>query len=180
MNIIFQLISFQLILIQAYALFYLVFHKGGENSYFIFQLVFGLPLIFTPILYDEKWLKENLIWILIWYHMLKMKIFTIGIKILFTFNWYYWFISFKLVSLITRIPLLIYFLIGIMLEEYVLLFSWTPLLMIDKKGEKNLSLYACFYDYACFYIGIQYWYQECLFLNIVWLVWFFIGIKSII
>ena len=55
MTIMFQLISFQLVFfLQAYASFYLVFHKGGENSYFIFQLVFGLPLIFTPILYDEK------------------------------------------------------------------------------------------------------------------------------
>ena len=30
------------------------FIKGDKNSYFIFLLVFGLPLIFTPILYDEK------------------------------------------------------------------------------------------------------------------------------
>ena len=42
-------------------------------------------------------------------------------------------------------------------------FYFDPLLMIDKKGEKNLSLYACFYDYACFYIGIKYWYKEYLF-----------------
>ena len=60
MIIIFQLISFQLVFIQAYASFYLVFHKGGENSYFIFQLVFCLPLVLysTPTLYDEEWLKN--------------------------------------------------------------------------------------------------------------------------
>ena len=57
MTIMFQLISFQLVFIQVYASFYLVFHKGGENSHFIFQLVFGLPLISTPILYDEKYLQ---------------------------------------------------------------------------------------------------------------------------
>ena len=45
-------------------------------------------------------------------------------------------------------------------------FAFTPLLMIDKKGEKDLSLYACFYDYACFYISIK----SVCFKNIVWLV----------
>ena len=118
MHIIFQLISFQLVFIQAWASFYLVFHKGGENSYFFFQLVFCLPLVLysTPILYDEKWLK-NEYWFLIWYqerigNQVYLYIFQFGIKILigffetcfqcliylqlaflkifmFTFNWYH-------------------------------------------------------------------------------------------
>ena len=41
----FQLIQFSIgILLQAYACVLLVFHKGGENSIFIFQLVFVFPL----------------------------------------------------------------------------------------------------------------------------------------
>jgi len=53
-------------------------------------------------------------------------------------------------------------------ENIVLLFSLTPLLMIDKKGEKYLSLYACLSKFALFHIDIKrvcfmfcwYWYQE--------------------
>ena len=57
--------------------------------------------------------------------------------------------------------------------EECFVFTLTPLLMIDKKGEMNLSLYACFYDYACFC-----WYQVLVsrvfcFKNIVWLVLIF-------
>ena len=98
-----------MILIQAYALFYLVFYKGGENSYFIFQLVFCLLLISTPLLYDKKcdwkmniFLKFDIICLKgkilsIGKISIKMLIclLTIGIKILLTFNWYYWFISFN-------------------------------------------------------------------------------------
>ena len=79
MTILFQLISFQLVLKQAYASFYLVFHKGGENSYFIFQLVFYLPLISTPTLYDEYWFCFGNI-------CFKWQILSIGIKILFIFS----------------------------------------------------------------------------------------------
>ena len=84
----------------------------------------------------------------------------------FTFNWYsskfllvYLCVHLHLVSWCTT---LIYFLIGIMfvlispLEVFFVsdkkgknMFYWfslTPLLMIDKKGEKYLSLYACFYS----------------------------------
>ena len=65
----------------------MVFHKGGENSYFISQLIFGLPLFSTPILYDEKWFKGKLIWILIWYHM-KNTYNWYQDAYLFTFYWY--------------------------------------------------------------------------------------------
>ena len=54
------------VLIQAYASFYLVFHKGGENSYFIFQLIFHSHTLWWRMI-------EKLILILIWYHMIKMK-----------------------------------------------------------------------------------------------------------
>ena len=77
------------------------FIKREKILYFIFQLVFGLPLVLysTPLLYDRKWLKKNENWFLIWYHMLiKNNIFnwyqdficflTIGINALFTFIWY--------------------------------------------------------------------------------------------
>ena len=117
MHIIFQLISFQLVLIQVYASFYLVFHKGGENSYFIFQLVFRLPLISTPTLYDEKQ-------ILIWYHMFKMKNI---------YNWYQDFTYFQLVlliyffqlvSLITRIFILIIFQLVSWFTYIDIFFNW--------------------------------------------------------
>jgi len=105
---------------------------------------------------------------------------TIGIKILFTFNWSLLIYFFQLVSLMTRTLILICFnwyhvericfivtpLLILCFEqkgEECFVFTWTPLLMIDKKGENYLSLYACFYDYACFYVDIKYWYQECLF-----------------
>ena len=70
----------------------MVFHKGGENSYFIFQLVFCLPLISTPTLYVENWFYFGII-------CSKWQIFTIGIKILFTFNWYLLIYFFQLVSM---------------------------------------------------------------------------------
>jgi len=72
----FQLIEFSIgILIQACATFHLVFHKGGEKSYFIFQLVFGLPLVCFPLpnfMMKSDW-KKNLIVMWIWYHMLIKK-----------------------------------------------------------------------------------------------------------
>ena len=56
---------------------------------------------------------------------------------------------------------------------FLFVLSLTPLLMIDKKGEKNLSLYACFVcmfyvfiDYvfidqrALFKEHVYFWYQE--------------------
>ena len=51
---------------------------------------------------------------------------------------------------------------------YCFIFTWTPLLMIDKKGEKYLSLYACFICMFCFYllvcrlIGIKSMFVLCL------------------
>ena len=55
-----------------YACFPYFIHKGGENSIFIFQLVFVFPLPYFMI--KKKWIL-----ILIWYHMFKMKN---------TYNWY--------------------------------------------------------------------------------------------
>jgi len=95
---------------------------------------------------------------------------TIGIKILVYFHWYLLIYLFQLVSMKIYIdlfdvtPLLILCFEQKGGKEFVgFVFTLTPLLMIDKKGEKDLSLYACFYDYACFYIGIKYWYQVRLF-----------------
>ena len=84
----FQLIWLSIgILIRAYALFLLVFHKGGEH--FVFE---------HPFIDSLFWTKRG--------------------------------------------------------EEYVFIsfvLFLTPLLMIDKKGEKNLSLYAWLYACLCFY-----------------------------
>ena len=83
------------------------------------------------------------------------------------------------------------FLIGIMFDVTPLLilcfeqkggehfiFTFTPLLMIDEKGEKNLSLqFICMFLYACFYVfifGLKFnWYQKHYLKNM-----FIFGIKS--
>ena len=58
-------------------------------------------------------------------------------------------------------------------DEYVfisfVLFS-TPLLMIDKKGEKNLSLYACLY--ACFMFLLSSFGIVCMFYVFIKFIWY--------
>ena len=97
------------------------------------------------------------------------------------------YVHFQLVSICTSLT---HFLIGIIFdctpywhcfcfrqkgEEHFVLYSFTPLLMIDKKGEKNLRLYACFVcmfclsrNIVCFLLvccllvlrAFYFWYQE--------------------
>ena len=57
-------------------------------------------------------------------------------------------------------------------ENIVLLFTLTPLLMIDKRGGKYLSLNACLLV-ICKFISkfVSYWYQESLF-DVLMFCWY--------
>ena len=85
---------------------------------------------------------------------------------IFSYNWYhkvlFWFH-----------PLLILFLFKTKWGRTLfLLFSLTPLLMIDKKGEKYLSLYACLlFIYMLISKFVSYWYQESLF-DVLMFYWY--------
>ena len=129
----------------------------------------------------------QLIWYLFTYQLVSRFVF---------FNWYSF--TFKLVSICTSLT---HFLIGIIFEfrqkgenipwliffkkrreEYVFIsfvLFLTPLLMIDKKGEKNLSLYA--YLYACFMFLLSSFGIKALFIEHVyfWYIFIFFGIKSL-
>ena len=52
---IFNWLIFNWYLIQAYASFYLVFHKGGENLYFTFQVVLFTFRILLPHFMKNDW-----------------------------------------------------------------------------------------------------------------------------
>ena len=57
LSLIYSLMSifFNWYLIQAYALFFLVFHKGREKFMFYISIGFIFNWYLTPILYDEKY-----------------------------------------------------------------------------------------------------------------------------
>ena len=96
---------------------------------------------------------------------------TIGINALFTFNWYmftfnwyqmYYFDTFFKWYLNCLSPLIVSFFLFKTKRGRTFFLFVTPLLMIDKKGENYLSLYACFvyletyfYLLVCHLIGIK-------------------------
>ena len=134
--------------------FFLFVYLQLVSRFFYYQLVSSLPNMFS------FWYK-NVDWDLFSMpHLLSIGIpqnfcwFTY----LFTYNWYHdslhWYIFFNGIMFVLISPLEV-FLFRTKRGRTCFLFPLTPLLMIDKKGEKYLILYACFYigiKRVCFYV----------------------------
>ena len=131
-----------------------------QKCFMYFQLVLSIvssSLIFNA-LFTFNWYSSKKIYfcwfaylfIFNWYHdALNWYIFLIGI-IMFWFNFTPWVFLFRT----KRGRTLFYW------------FSLTPLLMIDKKGEKYLSLF----EFICMFLFCFNWYKESLFYVLLILV----------
>ena len=85
-------------LIQAYASFCLVFHKGGENSYLTFQLVlFTFGILLPHFILKNDW-KMILIFFLVSYAP-NEKLLSIGTN---PYNWYQDYLYVYIIQLISK------------------------------------------------------------------------------